>query len=326
MATCYHPMLGVRSLTPNPDTGKYPVKVFKGVDYTPEFVKKYGEENIVSIPCGRCIGCRLRYSRIWADRCMAEASLYKDNIFLTLTYNDDNLPPCNKMLDGQVSPVHPLVKRDLQLFIKRLRKALPDQKIRYFACGEYSPKLRPHYHLIIFNIKLDDLQLLYRNDSQFKYYTSKTISDCWKYGFHIIADCNWHTCAYTARYIVKKQKGETSYVYEKYNYPPEFTLMSRKPGIGKEYFEQHAVDIYYGGAFLSTEDGHLRILPNKYYDSLFDIEYPDASVVLNDDKKKIMKVNDELRSNLTSMSYTSMLESEENYKISRSKALKRKEV
>ena len=319
MASCYHPLRAF-DFGENPETGKHIIKITKGT-FDPNEKPSCSSYSIIPIPCGRCIGCRLQYSRVWADRCMAEASMYDNNIFLTLTYNDNNLPPCN-----EGSMIHPLVKRDLQLFIKRLRKALPGQKIRYFAAGEYSPKLRPHYHLIIFNIKLDDLQLLYKNDSQFKYYTSETISNCWKYGYHIIADCNWHTCAYTARYIVKKQKGNDASVYEKYNYPPEFTLMSRKPGIGREYFEQHAVDIYYDGAFLSTENGSLRIYPNKYYDSLFDLEYPDASVVLDEAKKEAIETNNRLKSNLTSLSHQQMLESEEEYMLSRMKSLKRKEM
>lgn len=321
--SCYHPLRAL-DFGVNPETGKHIIKVTKG-KYEPQELS-YKGVSVIPIPCGRCIGCRLQYSRVWADRCMAEASCHTNNLFLTLTYDDDHLPDCREMDDGRLSPVHPLVKRDLQLFIKRLRKALPDQRIRYFACGEYSPKMRPHYHLIIFNCKLDDVELLYKNDSQFRYYTSKTISDCWQYGFHIIADCNWHTCAYTARYIVKKQKGNGAEVYEKYNYPPEFTLMSRKPGIGREYFEQHAVDIYYDGAFLETEDGALRIFPNKYYDYLFDIEYPDAAFVIDEEKKKIIDTNNKLKSNLSSLSYSDMLKSEEENKLAQTKILKRKEM
>lgn len=321
---CYHPLKAI-DFGIIPETGKHNIRVLKG-RYDPSDVPPVEGAAYVPLPCGRCIGCRLKYSRVWADRCMAEASLYENNIFLTLTYNDDNLPPCNIMDNGQLSPVHPLVKRDLQLFIKRLRKSLPDQKIRYFACGEYSPKLRPHYHLIIFNIKLDDLELLYKNESQFKYYTSKTISDCWKYGFHIIAGCNWHTCAYTARYIMKKQKGDQASTYEKFNYPPEFTIMSRKPGIGAEYFKEHAIDIYYDGAFLSTENGNMRIYPNKYYDYLFDLEYPDAAFVLDEDKKHIIENNNKLKSNLSTLSYSDMLLSEEENVKARTKILKRKEL
>lgn len=335
MAGCYHPLLGVRSLTPNPDTGKYPVRVFK-TEFKPDYVEQYGRENIVQIPCGKCIGCRLQYSRVWADRCMAEASSYEHNIFLTLTYNNECLPP-----KWENSPVNSLVKRDLQLFIKRLRKALPDQKIRYFACGEYGPQnMRPHYHLILFNCNLPDKKMYYINQQGFMYFTSKIIHDCWypeedsklpkddrrSMGFHTITDCNWHTCAYTARYIVKKQKGKNSSIYEQYNYQPEFTLMSRKPGIGRDYFDKHAIEIYYDGAFLPTEDGHIRIYPNKYYDDLFDIEYPDAAVVLDEVKQDIIENNNKLKSNLTSLSYNDMLRSEEINKISQTKALKRKEV
>lgn len=321
---CYHPLKAI-DFGINEETGKHIIKVLKG-KFDPDEVPPVEGAAYIPLPCGRCIGCRLSYSRVWADRCMAEASLYENNIFLTLTYNDDNLPAPNRLSDGSLSPVNPLVKRDLQLFIKRLRKVLPDQRIRYFACGEYSPKLRPHYHLIIFNCKLDDLELLYKNDSQFKYYTSKTISGCWKYGFHNIASSISASMPITISNNMKKQKGENSSIYDKFNYPPEFTIMSRKPGIGKEYFEQHAIDIYYDGAFLSTEDGSMRIYPNKYYDYLFDLEYPELKVVLDDDKKSIIENNNRLRSNLTSLTYSEMLESVEENVKARTKILKRKEM
>ena len=141
---------------------------------------------------------------------MVEAEYHDDNIFLTLTYDNDNLPA-----PLENSPINPLVKRDLQLFIKRLRKRFPDQRIRYFACGEYGgASMRPHYHLILFGLKLDDLKLLYKNDDQFRYYTSDSIHSCWNYGYHIITSVNWETCAYVARYIVKKQYGAGASLYD----------------------------------------------------------------------------------------------------------------
>lgn len=319
--SCYHPLRAVVLGTkPN---GKKDIRIFKGSDFSFE-VPGY---EYIQIPCGHCIGCRLKYSRVWADRCLAEASYYDDNVFLTLTYDDDHLPDPNLLEDGSPSPVHPLVKRDLQLFMKRLRKAFPDQHIRYFACGEYGPKnLRPHYHIILFNLKLSDLKLLYKNDQAFRYYTSESISKLWPNGFHILTSVNWSTCAYVARYVVKKQKGVGAAIYEKYNYPPEFTLMSRKPGIGRQYFEDHAIDIYYDGSFISTPDGSKRIFPNKYYDNLFDIEYPDAAFVLDEDKKAIIENNNKMKLNLTSLSYLDMLQSEEINKLSRVKVLQRKEM
>lgn len=323
--SCYHPLTGY-VLGINPENGKKIIKVV-GKDYDgknsiyPDYVEK------IAIPCGRCIGCRLKYSRVWADRCMAEASYYKDNVFLTLTYNNENLPKPNLLEDGTPSQFNPLVKRDLQLFIKRLRAKLPDQRIRYFACGEYGGTSgRPHYHIILFNCRLDDVELLVRNEKEFRYYTSKTISDCWSYGFHIITKVNWSTCAYVARYVVKKQTGVGANIYDVHNIPPEFTLMSRKPGIGRKYYEDHALDIYGNGSFLSTEDGSHRIYPNKYFDSLFDIEYPDVSAAISIEKKEAIEINNKLRSNLTSLSYQDMLKSSEENKLAQTRILKRKEI
>ena len=86
------------------------------------------------LPCGQCIGCRLARSSMWATRCVHEAQLHKQNCFITLTYNDDNLP------------YPPTSIRPLQLFMKRLRKRF-GAGIRFYACGEYGEKFgRPHYH------------------------------------------------------------------------------------------------------------------------------------------------------------------------------------
>lgn len=316
--SCYKPLNAVVLGTkPN---GKLNIKILKDSDFS----FKYPGYEYIKIPCGKCIGCRLKYSRVWADRCMAEASYYDNNVFLTLTYNNENLP---EPLEG--SKIHPLVKKDLQLFMKRLRKRLSDQKIRFFACGEYgSPEksFRPHYHLILFNCRLDDAELLVKNEREFRYYKSETISKCWPYGYHIITSVNWNTCAYVARYVVKKQTGKNASVYEEYNYPPEFTLMSRKPGIGKQYFEDNALDIYYDGAFISTEEGSHRIYPNKYYDNLFDIEYPDCSAVLKDDKKEMIENKEYLKQSLSSLSYLDRLKSEEENKLAQTRILQRKEV
>ena len=52
--------------------------------------------DFVQIPCGRCIGCRIDYSRAWADRCMLEMMDHKSNYFLTLTYNDESLEKLRK--------------------------------------------------------------------------------------------------------------------------------------------------------------------------------------------------------------------------------------
>lgn len=318
--SCYYPLkafvLGKRE-----DNNKNIIKVvsadFDGSEYSNAGFKQIG------IPCGKCIGCRLDYSRTWANRMIAEASYYDSNYFLTLTYDDDHLPPKR---DGSI--INSLVKKDVQLFLKRLRKKLSDQKIRFFCAGEYgSLNMRPHYHLILFNCKLDDLKFLRENELHQPYFVSDTISRLWNFGFHIIANVNWDTCAYVARYVMKKQKGFGSSVYEKYNFEPEFSTMSRKPGIGFNFYDDHKEELYaYGSLNISTRDGSKLIKPCKYYDSLFDVEYPDVMSDIKDDRQKIMIEYNKVRSSLTNLSYLDILHSSDLNKRSSIKALKRKEL
>lgn len=335
MSYCYHPLKAIDFGVADLETGKHSIKVVKG-EYSADEVCKFPGAKFIPLPCGRCIGCRLKYSRDWADRCMLESTYYKNNIFLTLTYDDSHLPEC---LEG--SPVHPLSKRDIQLFIKRLRKEFPDEHIRYFACGEYGSKsMRPHYHLLLFNINLTDLEFHHRDiKSNNLYYVSDTISRCWypecerdlpsskrsTNGFHLISDVTWETCAYTARYIMKKQKGRNSSIYDDYNFPPEFTLMSRKPGIGNNFYQDHN-DIVVKPFYLPTKSGHREIKSNRYFDKLFDIDYPNDLEFIKEDRLKIAQKNEALKSNVTSLSYSERLAAEEANKIASTKILKRKEV
>ena len=79
------------------------------------------------IPCGQCIGCRLSKSREWAARCVVEAKSHKNNMFLTLTYDDAHLPED-----------HSLHYEHFQLFMKRMRKYFMSrfgQQLRFFMCG-----------------------------------------------------------------------------------------------------------------------------------------------------------------------------------------------
>ncbi len=72
---------------------------------------------------------------------------------MTLTYDDEHLPINDYVdSDGVIHGKPTLRKRDVQLFLKRLRKNYKyDNHIKYFCCGEYGGKtFRPHYHLIIF--------------------------------------------------------------------------------------------------------------------------------------------------------------------------------
>ena len=103
-------------------------------------------EDVVVVPCGKCLGCRKAHARQWAIRLVHEAQLHPTSAwFVTLTYDDGSLPD-----NGSLDP------RDLQLFLKKLRRK-HRRKLRYYACGEYGDASdRPHYHLVLYGPELLD--------------------------------------------------------------------------------------------------------------------------------------------------------------------------
>lgn len=251
---CYHPVDAWRSKSGrDPRSGKWPITFNPAQGYLDMPVK---------VPCGQCIGCRLERSRQWALRCVHEASLYEHNCFVTLTYNDKCLPPGGT-----------LVKRDHQLFLKRLRKYLEPEKIRYYMCGEYGEQLqRPHYHFILFNCDFKDKQLFKLNNG-FPLYTSKTLELLWPFGFSTIGNVTFETCAYTARYVLKKINGDIAEDHYKGRLP-EYTCMSRRPGIAHDWVEKYEDDVY-PHDYVVIRNG-IKCRPPRYYDKLYDLDHPDV--------------------------------------------------
>lgn len=251
----------------------------------------------VEVPCGQCIECRLNRSRKWADRCMMELQYHKQSWFVTLTYDNDHIPK-NPMYDLETGEVYAengtLVKKDLQDFMKRLRSAYAysgkDNKLRFFACGEYgSETMRPHFHLILFGLELDndDLSLYKRNIQGDNLYNSKLISSCWKNGFSVVGEVTWETCAYVARYVMKKHLGKESEFYDIYNIEPEFTLMSRKPGIARQYYEDHKNELFFEDfVSISTAKGGRKVYPPPYFEKLFESDFPENDVIERKERRK----------------------------------------
>lgn len=217
------------------------------------FFTPFRGATFTQVPCGQCIGCRLTHSRDWATRCVHEAHMHDRNCFLTLTYSDENLPENST-----------LVRKHLTDFLKRYRKAVDPVKLRYFGCGEYGSKLsRPHYHLIIFGHDFDD-KLLYKQ-GKFPLYNSALLSSLWPFGFSVLAGFSFESAAYVARYCVKKITGAKA--EEHYGSRiPEFSAMSRMPGIGYEFFIRFYDDIVNSDACIGR--GGRQIKPPRYYDKL----------------------------------------------------------
>lgn len=220
---CYRPIRAWRSQHLN-ESGKRGL-VFKQKD-------AHAVDLPLDIPCGQCVGCRLERSRQWAIRCIHEASLYDDNCFITLTYDPEHLPK-----DQSLKVEH------FQLFMKRFRKKYPNKKIRFFHCGEYGENTgRPHYHACIFNHDFEDKKR-YKDVNGNRLYTSETLETLWALGFCTVGALNFETAAYVARYIMKKvtgDKAEQHYQGRK----PEYTTMSRNPGLGKPWLDKWKTDVY----------------------------------------------------------------------------------
>ena len=247
---CYHPLTAYRSSN-------------GAVFFTQ--LKRNGGGDTLQLPCGQCIGCRLERSRQWAIRCMHEAQMNQQNCFLTLTYADENLPKNNS-----------LCYRDFQNFMKRYRKAIHPDKIRFYMCGEYGEKTdRPHYHACIFGHDFNDKTYHSKTATGFKIYTSTLLDRLWHHGHASIGCVSFETAAYVARYVMKKVNGQAAESYyerldtttgEIIRIEPEFAHMSLKPGIGASWLEKYQDDIYPNG--LVVVNG-VEVKPPKYYDKKY---------------------------------------------------------
>lgn len=195
----------------------------------------------VPVPCGQCIGCRLDKSRQWADRMMLELDHSKTAVFVTLTYDNEHVPI--GLIDDNGVPTLTLFKRDFQLFMKRLRKCFSGRDIRFYAAGEYGDQtLRPHYHAILFGLSLSDFPDLFfsgRNAFSQAYYGSALLYRLWSNGNVSLSSVSWQTCAYVARYVMKKQTGKNADLYSQNGIEPPFALMSRRPGIAGFFAVEH---------------------------------------------------------------------------------------
>jgi len=249
---CYYPMTLYRSREGRNQNGSWPLT---------SIVNGYADMP-VTVPCGRCIGCRLERSRQWAMRCVHESKMHKENCFITLTYKNEDLTW------GLERPT--LVPRDLQLFMKRLRKN-HGTGIRFFACGEYGERFgRPHYHACLFGFDFKDKKY-YDSKNGIETYTSDNLRRLWPHGDNVIGAVTFDSAAYVARYIMAKKLGNTSSYYSEQSIEPEFVRMSRKPGIGSSFFNKWKMDIFPKDHVIING---LECQAPKYYTSLYEKQEP----------------------------------------------------
>ena len=163
---------------------------------------KKGEHYTVEafIKCGTCSQCIAEKANNWVIRNYYENKAHTKKCFITLTYAKDT-----KFL----------VKKDLQDFLKRLRKQLEKQniKIRTFNAGEYGTlKHRPHFHCIIYGWQ--DEKPIYKGLSKKGYpmFESELIKRIWGKGITVYQEFNENEIPYIALYDTNNEK--ISYFYK----------------------------------------------------------------------------------------------------------------
>lgn len=169
--------------------------------------------------------------------------MHEENSFLTLTFDDQHLP-----VDYSVST------RDMQLFMKKLRKQVQPKQVRFYLGAEYGDlNQRPHYHIILFGHDFSDKKHFKKNHQGQWLYTSSSLDKLWPYGHASLGDVTFESAAYVARYCTKKIGGDQADAHYLRVHPlhgficrvkPEFSLMSRRPGIGQSWFDKYRSDVF----------------------------------------------------------------------------------
>lgn len=189
----------------------------KYIHYGLDELKVLFGDDLILLPCGKCYLCALDYSKMWASRIVLESKDHQENCFITLTYDDWNLPEYPS-------------KRHWQLFMKRFRKAV-GVPVRFFACGEKGTESgRSHMHAIIFGYDFKDKVFLKRSKSGLIIYRSPLLEQLWPFGISSIGDVSPESAAYVAKYSLKKKMSGVD--------NGEWVLMSRRPGLAASHFNE----------------------------------------------------------------------------------------
>lgn len=195
---------------------------------------------------------------------MKESTVSDSAFFVTLTYNTDTVPITPngfKSLDEtRYYPATRIKTRKLymaqhsshiQLFIKRLRKRHKGKPIKYYICGEYGEKSwRPHYHIIIFNASILDIEA------------------AWTYGTIHSGEVSEASVGYTLKYMSKHKKIPQ---HKRDDRVKEYSNMSK--GLGANYLTPamntwHKKDLL-NRMYIPLNDGKKIAMPRYYKQKIY---------------------------------------------------------
>lgn len=198
------------------DSGK---KLYRSFSMASEVFKRVHQQ---VFNCGKCLVCRRKKAYELASRCVLHSSLYKQNCFITLTYDEDQEGYHNNF-----------EYKDIQDFKKRLRSHVlrkHGKRIQIFNVHEYGRNRKKHWHLICFNHDFAD-KVIHSTKDGITLYKSEVLRSLWPFGFNTIGDVELGSAMYQAKYMEKD--------YEYRNTGTIYKAHSRHSGIGKEYFLKH---------------------------------------------------------------------------------------
>lgn len=201
------------------------------------------------VPCGRCNACLMRARAEWAFRVRNEWRNSDYAYFVTLTYDNMNLPIA-ELIDEETGAYFysgVVLKKDVQLFIHYLRRKFPKKSLRYYAISEYGNKGRSHYHMILFFKNAGEVsqeELL------------RKIKSIWKSPEVSVGPLDEGGVLYATTYCFDRWQSDPGL-------PPNFRLMSRNPGIGANYVDTHKEYLRSGMKFVVYDNGFVN-LPRYY--------------------------------------------------------------
>ena len=236
----------------------------------PDKLYEYG---IVSLKCGSCPECLRERANTWVLRCVAEArdrrARGESCVMVTLTYDQYLRDKNGNVLFDRVG--NPLEvppdstklcnKRDVQLFMKRLRAKF-GAGIRYLISAEHGKRThRAHYHAVLFGVSFDDVVPYKKSKRGNQIYRSKTLEKLWSNGICTVDSLSVLGCM--ARYVTK-------YSLKDRGCKDTFQLFSH--GIGIDYLERN----FTGSPYIieGREYSIPRLVWQRYIMSKYGNEFP----------------------------------------------------